>query len=118
MKTLYEVLGVDRQASITDIAQRYRHHLNQHVANSHNRVIRRKDQRRLQHMREAYLLLTSPSQRRIYDIKLARKERARMRLVERIGIAACVVMLLSGAALIVRGYVQAQEKGAPQVVRA
>lgn len=110
MKTLYEVLGVDRQASITDIAQRYRHHLNQHVATSHQRAISKKDQRRLQQMREAYLLLTSPSRRRAYDLKIAQAERARNRWTTKAGIAACVAMLVAGAALIVRGYFQIQEK--------
>ncbi|HEY0844763.1 MAG TPA: DnaJ domain-containing protein [Noviherbaspirillum sp.] len=118
MKTLYEVLGVDRQASITDIAQRYRHHLNQHVVNGHQRKISKRDQRRLQRMREAYLLLTSPSKRRAYDISLERTERARMRRMERAGIAACVVMLLAGGLLMVLGYLQVREKPSSEMVRA
>lgn len=110
MKTLYEVLRVDRQASITDIAQRYRHHLNRHVLNGQQRTVSKKDQRRLQEMREAYLLLTSPSRRRAYDQQIARLERARQRWTARIGISVCVAMLVAGAALIVHGYVQMQEK--------
>lgn len=104
MKTHYEMLGVDRQASIGDIAQRYRHHLSRHVVRNQNRLIRKKDQRRLQRMREAYLLLSSPSRRRAYDVQLARQERVRRRWREAAGMAACVLMLMIGALLMVRGY--------------
>lgn len=113
MKTHYEVLGVDRQASIGDIAQRYRHHLSQHVVSNQNRVIRKKDQRRLQRMREAYLLLSSPSRRRAYDVKLAQQERVRRRWCDAVGMAACVLMLLAGALLILRGYWRAHERDVP-----
>lgn len=113
MKTHYEVLDVDRQASIGDIAQRYRHHLSQHVASNQNRVIRKKDQRRLQRMREAYLLLSSPSRRRAYDVQLARQERVRRRWFEAAGLAGCVLMLLAGALLILRGYWRAHERDVP-----
>jgi curved DNA-binding protein CbpA len=113
MKTHYEVLGVDRQAPIADIAQRYRHHLSQHVVSNQNRVIRKKDQRRLQRMREAYLLLSSPSRRRVYDVQLEQLERARRRWYEAAAMAACVAMLVVGTWLILRGYWGMREHEAP-----
>lgn len=118
MRTHYEVLGVDRQATMADIAQRYRHHLNQHMAasrDSQDSARRQKDQRRMQRMREAYLLLSSPSRRRAYDLYLDQRERAQRSLVARSGMACCVVMLIAGALLMGRGILRMQVNGMPVV---
>lgn len=110
MKTLYEVLGVDRQAAIADIAQRYRQHLNDHIAGKGKRPLSKRDQRRLQRMRDAYLLLSSPSRRRAYDQQIELQARERGRRIERAGVALCIALLLGGMLLIGQGYRQAQKK--------
>lgn len=110
MKTLYEVLGVDRQAAIADIAQRYRQHLNDHIAGKGKHPLSKRDQRRLQRMRDAYLLLSSPSRRRAYDQQLELQARERGRRIERAGVAFCIALLLGGMLLIGQGYRLAQKK--------
>lgn len=112
MKTLYEVLGVDRQAAIAEIAQRYRQHLNDHIAGKGKHPLSKRDQRRLQRMRDAYLLLSSPSRRRAYDLQLDLQSKERARVIERVGIAFCIALLLGGMLLIGQGYRVAQKKSA------
>jgi hypothetical protein len=104
MRTLYDKLGVPRHASASDIDQSYRHSLSEHIAGNRNRPLRRKDQLRLQQMRQAYLVLSSPSSRLDYDLKLDQLEHARLRRIERIGTAFGLLLLLAGLALIARGY--------------
>lgn len=110
MKTLYEVLGVDRQAAIAEIAQRYRQHLNDHIAGKGKHPLSKRDQRRLQRMRDAYLLLSSPSRRRAYDVQLDLQAKERGRLIERVSVAFCIALLLGGMLLIGQGYRVAQKK--------
>lgn len=114
MKTLYDVLGVDRQASLADIEQSYRHGLNQLIAGnprSRKRPLRKKDLLRMQQMREAYLLLASPARRLDYDVRLEQMMLARMRTAVRVRMAFGVLLLVAGVALIGGGYyrMQAQE---------
>ena len=104
MKTHYDKLGVTRQASHSEIEQSYRHSLNAHIADNRNRPLRRKDQLRLQQMRQAYLVLSSPSRRMDYDLKLDQLEHARLRRIERMGTVAGLILLLAGLALIASGY--------------
>jgi len=104
MKTLYDKLGVTRHATYSDIERSYRHSLNEHIAGNRNRRLRKKDQLRLQQMRQAYLVLSSPSRRLEYDLKLDQLEHARLRKIERLGTAFGLVLLIAGLALIARGY--------------
>lgn len=104
MKTLYDKLGVPRHASTSDIEMRYRHNLNEHIASNCNLPLRKNDELRLQQMRQAYLVLSSPSRRLEYDLKLDQLEHARLRKIERLGTAFGLVLLIAGLALIARGY--------------
>lgn len=104
MKTLYDKLGVTRQASASDIELSYRHSLSQHIAGNRSYPLRKKDQLRLQQMRQAYLILSSPSRRMEYDLKLDQLEHARLRRIERFGTAVGLVLLVAGLVLIARGY--------------
>lgn len=104
MTTLYDKLGVKRQASASDIALSYRHSLNMHIAGKRNHPLRKKDQLRLQQMRQAYLILSSPSRRMAYDLKLDQLECARLRRIERFGTAFGLLLLVAGLALIARAY--------------
>jgi hypothetical protein len=103
MKTLYDLLGVDRHASFSDIERSYRHSLNEHIAGGSRRAWRKADQLRLQKMRQAFLVLSSPSRRMDYDLKLDQQEHARLRTIERVGTIVGVLMLIAGLALIARG---------------
>lgn len=109
MKTLYDELGVPRDATTSDIKRIYRHSLNQHIAGYHDRPARKKDQLRLLQMREAYLTLSSPVRRLEYDLKLVQREQARLRRLERMGTIAGLVLLLTGLALMGHGYVRMQQ---------
>ena len=104
MKTLYDKLGVTRHASYAEIDQNYRHSLNEHIAGNRNRPLRKKDQLRLQQIRQAYLTLSSPIRRLDYDLKLDQLEHARLRKIERVGTGIGLVLLVAGLALIAHGY--------------
>ncbi len=104
MKTLYDLLGVDRHASFTDIEQSYRHSLNEHIAGNSKRPWRKKDQLRLQQMRQAYLTLSAPRKRLEYDLQLNEREHARLRKIERISTGAGLILLLAGLAIIGHSY--------------
>ncbi|HJV86489.1 MAG TPA: hypothetical protein VJ698_13530 [Noviherbaspirillum sp.] len=98
MKTLYDVLGVDRQALPIDIEHAYRSALNAHIAGASTTGGR--DPARLRELREAYLALSSPSRRLVYDQQLHQQLLARRQARERRHIAASTVLLLAGLALI------------------
>ena len=104
MKTLYDKLGVPRHASTSDIEMRYRHNLNEHIASNCNLPLRKNDELRLQQMRQAYLVLSSPSRRLEYDLALDQQERARLRRLEQLGTTLGLLLLLVGLALVARGY--------------
>lgn len=115
MKTLYDLLGVDRHASFSEIEQSYRHSLNEHIAGNRSRRFGTKDQQRLKQMRQAYLLLSSPGKRLEYDLKLDQREHARLRMVERIGTAVGLVLLIAGLAIIAGSYYRQAHKDRPAV---
>lgn len=104
MTTLYDKLGVTRQASTSDIELSYRHSLNQRIAGNRSHPLRKKEQLRLQQMRQAYLILSSPSRRMEYDLELDQLEYARLRRIERFGTVFGLLLLVAGLALIARGY--------------
>lgn len=107
MRTLYDLLGVDRRASFSDIEQSYRHSLNAHIG-KRGLPLARKEQLRLQQMRQAYLLLSSPILRMEYDLQLNRLERERLRKIERVCTRIGLVLLVVGLTLIGRGYYRMQ----------
>lgn len=106
MKTLYDLLGVDRHASISEIEHSYRHSLNEHIAGGSRRAWRKSDQLRLQKMRQAFLVLSSPRRRMDYDLELDQLEHARLRMMERVGTVVGALLLIAGLALIGRSYFQ------------
>ena len=99
MKTLYDLLGVRRQATLIEIEQGYRRHLNRHRGNKHRKP-RKKDELRLQNVRHAFLLLSSPPRRETYDRELALREQRRDRMLDICGAILAVSSLLIGLALI------------------
>ncbi|HEY8608659.1 MAG TPA: DnaJ domain-containing protein [Noviherbaspirillum sp.] len=103
MKTLYQVLGVRRQASLDEIEQPYRQHLNRHIASSNGRKLSKKDQQRLHSLRGAFLILSSPSRRQTYDRELADYEQRRNRLLDAGGALLAVASLLVGVLLLASG---------------
>ena len=101
MKTHYDLLGVSRQASLIDIEHNYRRHLNNHLLGNGGRPLRKRDQIRLHNMRNAYLVLSSPSRRQSYDRALAEQEEKRNRMLDIGGAILAVVSLVTGLIMIV-----------------
>ncbi|WP_420474378.1 hypothetical protein [Noviherbaspirillum sp. ST9] len=115
METLYDKLGVTRRANASDIELSYRHSLSQHIAGNRSHPLRKKDQLRLQQMRQAYLILSSPGRRMEYDLELDQREHARLRKIERFGTAIGLVLLIAGLALIAHGYYRQVYEGQTSV---
>lgn len=110
MKTLYDLLGVRRQATLIEIEQGYRRHLNRHFAGNVRGKLRKKDQLRLQSVRNAFLLLSSPLRRQTYDRELTMREQRRDRMLDIGGVILAVTSLLTGLALIAgSAYVQVDD---------
>lgn len=75
MKTLYEVLGVSKQATLPDIVRGYQASLDalsKEAANLHAEEF----EMRAKVIKEAHSILASPARRAAYDGKLRNKERA------------------------------------------
>jgi curved DNA-binding protein CbpA len=100
MKTAYELLGVPRTATPSEIEHRYRYALNAHMVQCGSRRLSKKERARVCAMRDAYLLLASPTRRRAYDQQLAQRARMRSLIVDIGGMALAVLSLLAGIALI------------------
>lgn len=69
MKTLYDLLDIERNATHVDIERGYRHCLDAYLANKGTGQPDR-ETLQMQAVREAYLLLSSPARRKTYDQKL------------------------------------------------
>lgn len=117
MTTLYDTLGLRRDASASDIEQRYHHSLNAHIAGKRSHPLRKKDQLRLQEIRQAYLVLSSPSRRLEYDLQLDQKEQDRLGRIERLGTIFGLALLVAGLMLIWRGYDRFQQPALVEKVR-
>ncbi len=82
MKTLYDLLEVEAGATQAQIEQGYKRQLDRYLERPQ---AGRNDQetRRMQHIREAYLLLCSPQKRQIYDQQLQIFQKAKRRIFNR-----------------------------------
>jgi curved DNA-binding protein CbpA len=103
MKTPYQILGLDSRASNVDVEHRYHAMLNAHIAKHGGRPLHQRHQQRLQAVREAYLLLSSPSSRLAYDMDLRIRELETAKRRRRAAGMAGIASLLLGMALLVGG---------------
>lgn len=101
MKTLYDLLGVRRQASHIEIELGYRRHLNRHLLGLGVRPLSKRAQQKLRTIRQAYLVLSSPGRRQAYDIDLTQREERRNRMLDIGGAILAVSSLVIGMGLIV-----------------
>jgi curved DNA-binding protein CbpA len=75
MKTLYDLLGIEHQATLAQIEQGYRHSLDAYLAQQG--TTKPEEDQQLRAIAEAYRLLSSPTRRRAYDDKLNRQFKRR-----------------------------------------
>lgn len=101
MKTLYDLLGIERQATLPQIEQGYRHTLDAYLARQGMQQPE-EEQHHLRAIAEAYRLLASPDRRRRYDQKLMERQHARHAAIQGGGIA-WGVLLVSALLLIGAG---------------
>ena len=117
MKTAYELLGVSRTATPSEIEHSYRFTLNAHIVECGNRRLSKRERAQVKAMRDAYLLLASPARRRAYDHRLERRAQLCRRLSDTGGMALAVLSLLAGIALLSGGWPVRQsqaERAQPQ----
>lgn len=99
MKTLYDQLGVSRQATLVDLERAYRRQLDAHLRLGKRPLLGWR-RRRLHAMREAFLLLASRERRAQYDRELAVRLQRRTSLMRRGGATVAVCSVVLGFALI------------------
>jgi curved DNA-binding protein CbpA len=99
MKTLYDLLGVSRQASLQELELAYRHQLELHMRAARS-PLGRLGQRRLRVLREAFLLLAAPGRRASYDQQLALQLQRRARRLRHGATLAFACLVVIGFALI------------------
>jgi curved DNA-binding protein CbpA len=107
MKNPYQILGLDHRASYVDVEHQYHAVLTMHIAKHGARPLRKRDQQRLRAVRDAYLLLSSPSSRLAYDMDFRARENEAANRRRRMAGAAGIASLLLGAALLAGGVVHA-----------
>ena len=99
MKTLYDLLGVDPAATQAQIEQGYKRQLDRYLERS-NTGKHDHETRRMQNIREAYLLLCSPQKRQIYDQQLRIFQKARAQIFNRGNLLRAAALTLGALALI------------------
>jgi DnaJ-class molecular chaperone len=107
MKTLYDLLDVEAGATLAQIEQGYKRQLD-HYLNRPQAGRNEQETRRMQNIREAYLLLCSPQKRQIYDQQLRIFQQAKKRVFNRAnlwraGLAALGVLAVAGSLYFMRG---------------
>lgn len=107
MKTPYQILGLDPRASYVDVEHQYHAVLQMHFTKQGARPLRKRDQRRLRAVRDAYLLLSSPSSRLAYDMDLRNRTIEAANRRRRVAGLAGIASLLLGVALLTGGIVHA-----------
>ncbi|WP_168798766.1 DnaJ domain-containing protein [Herbaspirillum sp. ST 5-3] len=110
MRTYYDVLGVDRNARSIDIEYSYRYGVNEQIDDPSSPVSQKKKRARLQQLREAYLVLASPSRRLAYDRRLHQLELARGRRRQRLRTTASMLLLVTGLVLVISGVFYRMER--------
>ena len=99
MKTLYDLLGVDAGATQAQIEQGYHRQLDQYLVRQ-SAGKGGQDIRRMQNIREAYLLLCSPPKRQIYDLQLQMFQKARVQLFHSGKLVRAALLMLGLSAVI------------------
>jgi DnaJ-class molecular chaperone len=106
MKTLYDLLDVEAGATLAQIEQGYKRQLDRYLDRP-QADRNEQETRRMQNIREAYLLLCSPQKRQIYDQQLKLFQQAKKRLFNRAnlwraGLAAFGVLAVAGGLYLFR----------------
>ena len=109
MKTLYELLDVEVDATQSQIEQGYQRQLDRYLQRP---ITGRSEQetRRMQNIREAYLLLCSPPKRRIYDQQLRIFQQARKRVFNRANLWRAALVTLGVLVLGAGAYLRHQSR--------
>ena len=107
MKTLYDLLEVEAGATQAQIEQGYKRQLDRYLDRP-QAGRSEKDTRRMQNIREAYLLLCSPQKRQIYDQQLQIFRQAQKHVFNRgnlwrAGLATLGVLAVAGGLYLMRG---------------
>jgi hypothetical protein len=104
MKTLYDLLGVNPDATHAQVEQGYKRCLDNYLA---RQGIGKPDEetRRMQMIRDAYLLLCSPQRRQSYDQQLKLYEKARTQILRRSNRKFAVWLMVIVMAIAVGAYV-------------
>lgn len=96
MNTLYEILGVGRQASPAQVEHGYRERLDLLKKNG---TSPEEDITRLRALREAYQTLSTPSRRQAYDARLRARESMSYEVVEARPLPWATILLVAAALL-------------------
>jgi len=112
MKTLYDLLDVSRQASISELGLAYRRQLELQMRAA-RLPLGRAEQQRLRALREAFLLLSIPARRAEYDIQLEVRVQRQSRLLRRSVTLASAVLVVAGFAMIGGAWYQQAVAGTP-----
>jgi len=103
MKTLYELLGIDPKATQAQIEQGYKRRLDHYLE---RQGVGKPDEetRRMQMIREAYLLLCSPQRRQAYDQQLRLYQKARAQISSRSNRKYAILLMLVALAIVAGVY--------------
>jgi len=100
MKTLYDLLGIDPKATQAQIEQGYKNRLDLYLA---RQGVGKpgEETRRMQMIREAYLLLCSPQRRQSYDQQLRLYQKARAQMSNRVNRKFAALLMVVAIAVVV-----------------
>lgn len=120
MKTLYDLLGIGSQATLTQVEQGYKHSLD--ALKDDDSKSAAEGNMRLQAIREAYLVLSSPARRQAYDDKLKASQQAPYEIVESSGgslklIVPLIIAILAAGYFYCNGKVQEKARLELEVVK-